>query len=112
MALGKSRFGGHGKSPMEPQKVNLKRRKRGRRKRKAPSRGRKWCIDRLKRRRSVSFKKRIFMDGWKRKAKANIGKCQEQWHSHMSELNERRHEFGPVTGDHDIRNDEQFRRGV
>ena len=45
-----------------------------------------------------------FVDGWKRKMKANIGKCQEQWHSYMSELNERRHEFHLAAGDHDIRN--------
>ena len=90
---------------MEHQKVNFEKEKEGKEEEKEPHRGQKWCVNGLKKRRSLSFKKKKFVDGWKRKVKANIGKHQEQWHSHMSELNERRHKFGLVARDHNIGNE-------
>ena len=50
---------------------------------------------------------------------ANIGQCQELWHSHMRELNERQNEFGLAAGEnHDIGNEcingleEEFEAGM
>ena len=75
-------------------KAILKRRKRGRRRRKSPKRGWRWCIDGSRKKRGLGFKKKRFVDRWKRRVIANIGQCQELWHSHMRELNERQNEFG------------------
>ena len=67
----------------------LKRKRRSERRKGKSNRGWTWSVKRMKRKRSIGFRKRKFLCRWKRRVKGNIEKCQRRWASFMDELKEK-----------------------